>query len=62
MELVRIALARIRAEPKRAEEVLRDGFTSAPEIFIPGIAYFVSHALQGEVIDPERLPDPGDFL
>lgn len=58
MERVRAALAAIRADRSRAAEVLEKGFREAPEVFIPGIAYFVAQALHGEVIDPDSLPAP----
>lgn len=56
MERVRKALALIRAEPDRAVELLESGLREAPEVFIPGVAYFIAAALGGVVIDPEDLP------
>lgn len=56
MERVRVALAAIKADPGRAVELLERGFREAPEVFIPGVAYFVVAALGGVVIDPEKLP------
>lgn len=55
MERVRAALAEIRADRTRAREVLEKGVREAPEVFIPGLAYFIAQALHGEVIDPEHL-------
>lgn len=59
MERVRAALAVIRSDKSRAVEVLERGLREAPEVFIPGIAYFVATALDGVVLEPENLPsDP----
>jgi hypothetical protein len=58
VERVRIALAAIRDGKIPARKALEEGLRQAPEIFIPGVAYFVQQALRGEVIDPEDLnPD-----
>jgi hypothetical protein len=59
MERVRAALAVIRADRSRAKEVLERGLREAPEVFIPGLAYFIGEALAGVVVAPENLPsDP----
>ena len=57
MHRVRLALAEIRDGKIPAAEALEKGVREAPEVFIPGVAYFVQQALRGEVIDPEKLPD-----
>jgi hypothetical protein len=57
MERVRAALAAIRAGEGRAVDALEQGFKEYPEIFIPGVAYFVREALQGVVVDPGSLPE-----
>lgn len=61
MERVRAALAAIQADKSRAVEVLGRGLREAPEVFIPGVAYFVGEALGGVVLAPECLPDPGEW-
>jgi hypothetical protein len=58
VERVRAALAAIKADKNCAAEVIAKGVREAPEVFIPGLAYFVAHALHGEVISPEFLPPP----
>lgn len=57
MKRVRAALAAIRDGEVRAADALEKGFREAPEVFLPGVAYFVSEALQGAVVDPESLPE-----
>jgi hypothetical protein len=57
MERVRAVLAAIRAEEMRAAETLERGFREAPEVFVPGVVYFIREALQGAVVDPESLPE-----
>lgn len=59
MERVRAALAAIRDGRIPAAEALEKGVREAPEVFIPGVAYFIQEALRGVVIAPENLPsDP----
>lgn len=57
MKRVRQALAAIRDGTAPAVEVLGNGFRDAPEVFIPGVAFFVKTALDGIVLRPENLPD-----
>lgn len=61
MERVRAALAAIRDGRIPAAEALEKGVREAPEVFIPGVAYFVEQALAGVVLAPESIPDaPSD--
>jgi hypothetical protein len=57
MERVRAALAAIQKDRGCAVEVLERGLREAPEVFIPGVAYFVATALEGVVLRPENLPN-----
>lgn len=57
MNRVRATLAAIRDGRIPAAEALEKGVREAPEVFIPGVAYFVKAALEGVVLAPENLPD-----
>jgi hypothetical protein len=57
MQRVRAALAAIRDGGVGAADTLEKGIREAPEVFIPGVVYFIVEALRGAVVDPEKLPE-----
>lgn len=57
MQRVRRALAAIREGKIPARKALEEGLRDAPEVFLPGVAYFIQEALKGAVVDPEGLPE-----